>query len=135
MKEKKQSNPQSRRSKWLHLRLSETEYALLQQQFKSTLERSLSAYARKVFLHKPMIGGTRDLALDDLVKELIILLKDLNGVANNFNQITHKLHTLHHIPEFRGWILRYDKDKEKLMISIEEIKVFIRHNSQLWFRG
>lgn len=127
----KKSEP---KTKWLHLRLTNAEYELLQKQFKSTTERKISSYARKVFLAKPMIGGYRNLTADALIPEFSKLIKDLNGVANNFNQAVHVLHTLKHHSQFGKWLLSYQTDKDLVTKDIRAIREFIHKTAAIWLR-
>ncbi len=115
-----------KRSKWLHLRLTEEEYKVLKQAFNKTTEKQLSVYARKVFLGTPVIKGYRNLTLDQLMVEFIKLNKTINGVANNYNQSIHKLHTFDHFPQVRQW-LEKDGDKgSELLVCIQEIRLLLK---------
>jgi hypothetical protein len=84
------------RNQWLHIRLTDQEKIKIHKAFLKTTQRRISDYARKILLGEPMIGTYRNAYMDELMKELIALRKDLNGLANNFNQTVHKLHTLDH---------------------------------------
>ncbi|RQO30401.1 plasmid mobilization relaxosome protein MobC [Taibaiella sp. KBW10] len=122
------------RNKWLHLRLNEGEYALLLQHFNKTTERQLSVYARKILLSKPMIASVRDEGLQDILVVLSKLQKDFNGVGNNYNQMIHKLHLMVALPEFRDWILRYEKEKLVLFSAIELIRDYVVKTGEVWLR-
>lgn len=119
----------------MHLRLTAEEYRLLEQQFKSTTERKISVYARKVFLRKPMIGGYRNLTADALMIEFSKLIKDLNGVANNFNQAVHVLHTNKHHQHIHQWLSGYQADRAKLVEDIQNIKEFIHKTAGIWLQS
>jgi hypothetical protein len=67
-------------------------------------ERSVSNYARKVLLQKPVIIRYRNSSADEFLNQMMELKKELNAIGNNFNQAVHKLHVLGTIPEFRSWI-------------------------------
>lgn len=120
------------KNKWLHLRLSDAEYQQLQRQFQKTTERKISTYARKILLGKPIIAAVRNQSLDEIITVLNRLQQDLNGVANNYNQMVHKLHTLDHIPEFRLWVKDYEKYRPFLMQHIEMMKGFIAKTAEKW---
>lgn len=122
------------KNKWLHVRLSEEEYAQLQKQFSKTTEKKLSTYARKILLGKPMIAGVRNLSFQDIVTVLFKLRTDLSGIANNFNQMVHKLHTLERSSEFRAWLERYDREHKKLMEMVEEIRSYIHKTAAQWLQ-
>src|SRR3546814_141487 len=106
------------RSKWLHLRLTEEELRILQKRFNASTYRKFSEYTRQVILSKPVIAGYKDQSLDEVIAVLSVLRKDLNGVANNFNQVVHKLHTLDHIPEYRTWLRVNEQDRVRDRMSV-----------------
>lgn len=117
------------------MRLTNAEYELLQKQFKSTTERKISSYARKVFLSKPMIGGYRNLTADALLPEFSRLIKDLNGVANNFNQAVHVLHTLKNHSQIAKWLETYQTDKDLVVGNIRTIRDFINKTAGVWLQS
>lgn len=82
-----------------------------------------------------MIAAVRNQSLQDIMAELSALRKDLNGVANNFNQAVHKLHTLDHVSQFKGWLLTYDMERRKLLKDIEQIKVYINRTAEKWLQS
>ncbi|WP_428231837.1 plasmid mobilization protein [Flavobacterium sp.] len=123
------------RTKWLHLRLTSTEYEMLKKQFGKSTCRKLSDYARKNLLHKPVVLKYRNESLDELMSELIILRKDLNAIGNNFNQAVKKLHTLVQISEFKHWITVYELEKKILFNSVNKIKKHIENLSKKWLQS
>jgi hypothetical protein len=123
------------KTKWLHLRLSEAEHQLLIKHFSKTTERKISAYARKILLGKPLIAGHRDLSTEALIAEFTLLIKDLNGIANNYNQAVHVLHTLKRSSEFSKWFLRYESDRTKLLDNVKSIRDYINEKSEIWLRS
>lgn len=122
------------RNKWLHLRLDEKEYQLLLENFSKTTEKKLSRYARKVFLAQPLTVIHRNGSLDELIAVLSKVQNDLNGVANNYNQMVHKLHMSDHAAEIKVWISMYEKEKELLFSSIAEIKSLINEGARQWLQ-
>ncbi len=123
------------RSKWLHLRLSPKEYETLQRQFSKTTCRKISEYARKHLLSKPVTVNYRNQSLDELMRELIMLRNELNGIGNNFNQAVKKLHTLSMIRQFQDWIIAYESDRQKLVAHTGKIKEVITSLSERWLRS
>ena len=123
------------KNKWLHLRLSEAEYEQIQQQFCQTTERKLSGYARKIMLGIPMIKGQRNLSLDQQVNAFSGLLRDLNGLSNNFNQAVHKLNSLKQMDDFKKWFVTYELEKRTLLKQVEEIKSFINQKAEEWLQS
>lgn len=130
MKEQKKN-----RTKWVNVRLTDAEEALLQKHFKSTTERKLSAYLRSIMLAKPMIKAVRNESLNDIIKELYELRKDLNGIANNFNQAIHKLHTLSSHSDIKAWLLSFEINRKTMQKSIEEMKLYINKTSDKWLQS
>lgn len=123
------------RTKWLHLRLSQDEYAKVHRQFTRTTARKLSEYARKVLLSKPVTVNYRNASLDELMAELIKLRNELTAAGNNFNQAVKKLNSLSQISQFRDWLIAYDSDKQKLLDQIEKIKTHIAETSKKWLQS
>ena len=128
------SETNSNRTKWLHLRLTPEEYAKINKQFSNTTCRKVSDYARKILLSKPMVTTYRNQSLDDSMTEMIRLINELNSIGNNFNQAVKKLHTLHQIAEFRGWINTTEIDKKILFNKVEEIKNHIEKIAEKWLQ-
>lgn len=116
---------QNSKTKWLHLRLSEDEYKKIHHQFAQTTSRKLSDYARKILLGKPLVSTYRNQSLDDFMAEVIRLRKELNGVGNNFNQVVKKLHTLNHTTDVQQWIVTCEREKTKILSSVESIEKVI----------
>ncbi|CAL1519180.1 plasmid mobilization protein [Chitinophaga sp. MM2321] len=123
------------RTKRVYIRLTEGEYHQLQKQFKGTTEHKLSAYARKMILQKPLIAGYRNLTAEALMIEFARLIKDLNGVANNFNQAVHVLHTLQHPAQFSKWLQTYQQEKNILLRDIQSIRDFINKTAGIWLQS
>jgi len=122
----KDKNNSAIKDKWLHLRLSEKEQQQLNRQFRKTTEKKLSAYARNILLGKPMISGYRNQSLDALITEFVILNKTLNGIANNYNQSIHKLHTFDRYPQVKAWLDHQQKVPENLLQSITAVKALVQ---------
>jgi len=122
------------RTRWLHVRLTEAEYESLQKAFKKTTTRKLSDYCRRVLSGKPIIESYRNSSLDDLMHEFIKLRKDLNGIANNFNQAVHKLHTLDHSVQFQNWLITYELEKKILISKVDEVRNHIAKMGEKWLQ-
>lgn len=123
------------RNRWLHLRLTEQEYKILQNYFAESLCPTLSDFARKNLLQKPVVLKFRNQSLDELISELTRLRSELNPIGNNFNQSVKKLHSLSQISDFKMWILSFETDKKILFNSIEEIKMAIRNLAEKWLQS
>lgn len=123
------------RNKWLHLRLTEEEYKQLQYQFSKTTERKISAYSRNILMGKPMIKGVRNLTAEALMQEFAQLRKDLNGIANNYNQAVHQLHLIRKKEQYKPWLETYETGRRKLLHDVERIKDFINKAASLWLQS
>ena len=131
MKAKQQ---QPKRSKWLTIRLTEAEYQQIEKLTQQTTCQSISEYARKSVLSKPIVLRYRNQSLDDFLADMLQLRKDLNHIGNNFNQAVHRLHTLHSTPKIQHWILLNEQDKTEIFRRIETISNKITEAYTLWLR-
>lgn len=130
MKEQK-----TNRTKWIHLRLTDREFELVQNRFKKSTCPKLSDFARKNLLREPVVLKYRNESLDDLITQLIVLKNQLNPIGNNFNQAVKKLHTLNQITEFKQWILTFELEKKILFNSINEIKKQMQIFFEKWLQS
>jgi hypothetical protein len=104
---KKQFRPGSK-SRLLNFTCTEEEYQKILEQYRNTTDRSLSAYARKMLLGKPVTINYRDRSMDDLIDtlaglqttlETIIEKKDwdprkvaeLFGLLKDIKSVTYKI--------------------------------------------
>lgn len=124
------------RTKWLHVRLTEQEFEVLKRRFSKTTQRKLSGYARDILLGKPMIAAYRNQSLLDIMAELSLLRKHLNGVANNFNQAVRKLHVSDNLSEVREWVQTHENVGAELLKYIRELHGFINKTAKKkWLRS
>jgi len=123
-----------RREQWLHLRLTDQEKIQIHKAFLKTTQRRISDYARNILLGKPMIATYRNASMDEMMTELIALRKDLNGLANNFNQTVHKLHTLDNGSSLEGLLTRYEKQRKVLFEKVENMRVMMNKIGKEWLR-
>lgn len=128
--EKKQTN----RSRIIGLRLTPKEYEQVDKKWKASTCRKLSDYVRRSIFEKPIVTTYRNQSFDDFMAEAIKLRNELNGIGNNFNQAVKKLHTLHQIPEFRDWLIRYELEKKILLNKVDEIKNHIQKIGEKWLQ-
>ena len=122
------------RKRIIGLRLTYKEYGEIETKWKHSTCRKLSEYVRKIIFNKPIVVTHRNKSLDDLMTALIGLKNELNGIGNNFNQAEKKLHTLHEIREFSGWIQAYENDKNSLLEKVQEIKNEIGKIGEKWLQ-
>jgi hypothetical protein len=124
----------SNRSRLIGLRLTPKEYEQIEKKWKASTCRKLSDYVRKSLFEKPIVTTYRNQSLDDFMAEAMRLRAELNCVGNNFNQVIKKLHALHPIAEFRGWIITYELEKQTLLNKVEEIKNHIQKIAEKWLQ-
>lgn len=124
----------TKRTRWLHLRLTPEEYKIIMVFYLQSTCRKLSEYARMQLIKKPVIGKYRNQSQDDLMSEIIALRNELNAIGNNFNQSVKRLHTLNDFTEFRQWIIRYELDKNTISSKLENLKKSIQKIGELWLR-
>jgi len=122
------------RNKWLHIRLNDTEYKAINEQWKKTTTRELSEYARRVLLKKPVVINHRNQSVDEILAEMIKLKAELNAIGNNFNQAVHKLHMLDTIPQIKLWLIANENIKKSFLQKTEEIKQRMIQIHEEWLR-
>lgn len=115
-------------------RLSPEEYRDIESKWKKSTIRKFSEFLRRIIFHRPITVYTRNRSLDELMPELMLLRKELNGIGNNFNQVVHKLHTLDHVPQVLHWAASWDSEKLALFNKIEEIRTKLNSISDQWLQ-
>jgi len=124
-----------KRTRWLHIRLTEKEQGKILKKFEKTTDRKLSDFARKVLLDKAVTVNVRNQSLDDLMTELIAIKEELNGIGNNYNQMVKRLHSLNHISEIKSWLTLHESARKILINKMEEIKVKIYTINDQWLQS
>lgn len=122
------------RNKWLHVRLTESEYKQIHEQFAKTTDLKVSDFVRKKILGKLIIGSYRDASMDAFMEELIGLKNGLSAIGNNFNQAVKRLHTLSRIKEFEHWLVSYELDRRKLAKQLVQAQDFIKKMADKWLQ-
>lgn len=120
------------RAKWLHIRLTDAEIALIKKAFEGTTCRKLSDYARKKLLDEAITVNHRNASLDSYLEGLAQLKSELNAVGNNFNQAIKRLNTLSKIRDFEHWLVTYELDKRQLLGQIQAVNDYIKSVSEKW---
>lgn len=120
------------RTKWLHIRLNQTEYGTIHTNWKKTATRELSDYARRVLLKKPVVINHRNQSADEILAEMIRLKSELHAIGNNFNQAVHQLHTLDAIPQIKIWLITNEAVKNSFLQKTEEIKARMIQIYEVW---
>jgi dimeric dUTPase (all-alpha-NTP-PPase superfamily) len=125
---------QSKRDKWLTIRVTEAEYEQVEKLTQRTTCLSMSEYARKTVLGKPVIMRYRNQSIEDFRIEMQQLLQDLNKIGSNFNQAVHRLQSLSFAADIQQWVLLNEQDKTQLFRQIDNIYIKINDIYQLWSR-
>lgn len=120
------------RTRWLHIRLTETEYKKLQAGFSTSTKQKISSYARDILLDKPVTVYTRNQSVDDFVTEMIQLRNELKAIGNNINQAVKKLHTSANNTELKYWAQQVVNSREILFQKMDEINLKIASMSDQW---
>lgn len=123
------------RIKRLNIRLTEAEFMRIEKHFKASTERQFSSFLRSLILKKPIYAGVVNQSLKDIMAELFELRKDFNGVANNLNQVVHKLHMTDKIPEVKAWLLLFEMDKKALQKAMDEMRIYINKTADKWLQS
>jgi hypothetical protein len=116
------------------LRLTGEEYGVLEKRWKQTTVKKLSEFVRRILFGKVLTVKTRNASLDEFMAELLLLKKELNAIGVNFNQATHRLHTLDHLPQIQHWLMGWEHDKEQLFGQIEAIKKQLGKVEEAWLQ-
>ena len=122
------------RNKWLHVRLTETEYDRIQKAFSGTVHPRISDFARAMLLRKPIIGVYQNPALKDIIGELSALKKDIHGIANNYNQTVRKLNALGPL-EAKKLIPGLESEHKKVLESLIVLEHYLHQTAEKWLRS
>ncbi len=123
-----------KRSRLLHVRLTQAEYDAAQKEFLKTTDRIFSEFVRKQLLSKPHIGKVRNQSLDDFATELSRLRMELNGIGNNFNQAVKKLHTLSAKMDIERWLQAWEQDKKSFHQCVQSVADHMDKISDQWLQ-
>jgi MobC-like protein len=123
---------QAVRNKWLNIRMSEAEYQEAEKRRLQTTCRSLSEYARKAVLGKPVIMRYHNDSLDEFITHMLVLRKELNSIGANFNQAVKRLHSLNDLPGIQQWILINEQEKTQIFRQISTISDTINKAYESW---
>lgn len=124
-----------KKTKWLHVRLSEGEYKKIQAHFKKTTCRKLSEYTRNKMLDKHLTLLYRNQSLDDVMAELIPLRKSLFALSNNFNQAVHKLNMMQPSDYAERWIKAFEQSQIEVQKQVEQASNSIKKIAESWLQN
>jgi MobC-like protein len=122
----------NKRTRILNIRLSESEFRKIHDEFSRSTKRKRSEYIRSILLNKPITVYTRNKSIDDFLDEIILLRRELNAIGNNFNQSVKRLHMSKHISEIKTWAILNENSKELFFKKIEKIENKIIQIDNKW---
>lgn len=124
----------SESNEWVSFRVKPAEYEQIVQFFKTTTCRSLSEYARKVLLSKPVVVKYRNQSADQFLSEMLLFKNELSAIGNNFNQAVKRLHSLEGLQQMRSWLTIYDSTHKSFINKVNEINDHLNNIYELWSR-
>ena len=125
---------ENKRNKWLHIRLTDRELLKLKANLGETVHDSLSEYSRRILLKKVVIGRYRDTGMQELLKELTALKRDLHGLATNYNQLAKKMNTANG-NEMNSNRFKVEKLEQSIQESLKQLNRFIDQTAEKWLRS
>ncbi|WP_192348849.1 hypothetical protein [Algoriphagus sp. Y33] len=120
---------ENKRNKWLHIRLTDRELIKLKTNFGETVHDSLSDYSRRILLKKVVVGRYRDTSMQELLKELTTLKRDLHGLATNYNQLAKKMNTATE-NEITSNRLPVEKLEQSIQVALKQVSRFIDQTAE-----
>lgn len=125
---------ENKRNKWLHIRLTDRELLKLKANFGETVHDSLSDYSRRILLKKVVIGRYRDTCIQELLKDLTALKRDVHGLATNYNQLAKKMNTATE-NEITSNHFEVEKLEQSIQESLKQISRFIDQTAEKWLQS
>lgn len=124
----------SNRNRHVSLLFTMEEYSQLKDKFTTSTCRSISEYIRKHLFNKPIVTTYRNLSLDDLMEETIMLTNELTAIGKNINQIAKKINTADSFFEIKQELSILDIEKKILFRKIEEIRNHTQKIAEQWLQ-
>jgi uncharacterized protein YPO0396 len=123
-----------KRNKWLHIRLTDRELLKLKANCEETVHDNLSEYSRRILLKKVVVGRYRDTSMQEILKELTTLKRDLHGLATNYNQLAKKMNTAtdDEITSSRFQVVKLEKSIQE---SLKQVNRFIDKTVEKWLQS
>jgi hypothetical protein len=122
------------RKKWLHVRLTESEFERIQRYFKCTVHDRISDYIRAVLLKKPVIGAYRNPEIREILMELSALNKSVRGIANNYNQTVRKLNSSPNL-EAKKMLAGIESEHEIILKTLSIMEEYLHKTAQKWLQS
>lgn len=125
---------ENKRNKWLHIRLTDRELVKLKANFGETVHESLSEYSRRILLKKVLIGRYRDTGIQELLKELATLKRDLHGLATNYNQLVKKMNSATE-SDLDSSSVESNELGKSIQESLDQVNRFIGQTAEKWLQS
>jgi hypothetical protein len=109
----------------LNIRLSDQEWDKVHQLSSHTTCRSVSEYARKLLLNKPVRVFYRNQSFDHFETQMTSLLPQLEGHNEAIGQLVKKLNPLQNVAEIRSTLSMILSFQLKYISTVEAIKMHI----------
>ena len=128
------SEAKNNRIKYLRVRLTEGELNLIREKCSRSTSKKMSEYVRKMLLGKPITIYTRNQSLDDFMSEMAVLIKELNAIGNNYNQVVKRFHSLQQLNEVNAWAVINESSKKIMANKVDEINSKIEKINYQWLQ-
>jgi len=128
------SAEKTNRNKFLKIRITLKELEAIRLKASKTTSKKTSDYVRRILFDKPVITYFRNQSFDDFVAEMVALRNELNAIANNYNQVVKRLHSLQHLDEIKLWASVNESSKQILHRKIDEINSKIAQINDQWLQ-
>ena len=122
------------RTKLLQVRLTPNELKILHNAFSNSTSNRLSDYVRKKLFNKPISIYHRNQSLDDFMSEMSVLIKELNAIGNNYNQVVKRFHSLQNLNEVNAWAVINESSKKIMASKVDEINSKIDKINAQWLQ-
>jgi predicted exporter len=113
---------------------NQQEFDELHRLLQKTTEKKVSTYMRKVALQIPVVATYRNTSVDDFLRDMLELKRELTALRALYNEAVEKLQLLEGIPEFRTWIIIYEQSRKALLTKVEQIHERLTRLYELWLQ-
>jgi hypothetical protein len=114
----------------LNVRLSQQEWDKVHKLASNTTCRSVSDYARKVLVEKPVKVFYRNQSFDAFEEQMTRLLPKLESFGDNFTLLVKKLSSLDSVPEITALLPSVLACEDDFARNVQVIKTFIEKLSE-----
>jgi len=127
------SNTQSR-SKFLHIRLKESEFDQVSKQFAESMDQTMSEFVRKKLLDTPIIRKYRNISVDECMTELIQLRNDLIVAGSGIRLLGDQMNDSRSPDQLIEWTVLLKKCEDEFLQIVEQIKEQVNKISDTWLQ-